>query len=181
MIILFKLDYSCLSLTQVFDCLQCNSVLAYRSYLYILQIIYIVHLCIYVYTYMYTPRDIHIHNMLKWKSLGRVPLFATRGLQPTRLLCPWDYSGKNTGVGCCALLQGIFPTPLLILVDLVSCICRKVLYHQSPLESPDTDRISFLEALLKNLILCSDLIIKLSWLRMYTKCRHYRFYIFLFT
>ena len=23
---------------------------------------------------------------------------------------PWDPPGKNTGVGCCALLQGIFPT-----------------------------------------------------------------------
>ena len=32
------------------------------------------------------------------------------GLQPTRLLCPWDSPGKNIGVGCCALLQGIFPT-----------------------------------------------------------------------
>ena len=32
------------------------------------------------------------------------------GLQPTRLLCPWDSPGKNTGVGCHALLQGIFPT-----------------------------------------------------------------------
>ena len=31
-------------------------------------------------------------------------------LQPTRLLCPWDSPGKNTGVGCHALLQGIFPT-----------------------------------------------------------------------
>ena len=27
-----------------------------------------------------------------------------------RLLCPWDSLGKNTGVGCHALLQGIFPT-----------------------------------------------------------------------
>ena len=33
----------------------------------------------------------------------------TDGLQPTRLLCPWDSLGKNTGVGCHALLQGIFP------------------------------------------------------------------------
>ena len=33
-----------------------------------------------------------------------------RGLQPTRLLCPWDSAGKNTGVGCHVLLQGIFPT-----------------------------------------------------------------------
>ena len=27
-----------------------------------------------------------------------------------QLLCPWDFPGKNTGVGCQALLQGIFPT-----------------------------------------------------------------------
>ena len=27
-----------------------------------------------------------------------------------RLLCPWDPPGKNAGVGCRALLQGIFPT-----------------------------------------------------------------------
>ena len=26
------------------------------------------------------------------------------------LLCPWDISGKNTGVGCHFLFQGIFPT-----------------------------------------------------------------------
>ena len=32
------------------------------------------------------------------------------GLQPARLLCPWDSSCKNTGVGCLALLQGIFWT-----------------------------------------------------------------------
>ena len=32
------------------------------------------------------------------------------GLQCTRLLCPWDSLGKNTGVGCHALFQGIFPT-----------------------------------------------------------------------
>ena len=25
-------------------------------------------------------------------------------------LCPWDFQGKNTGVGCPFLLQGIFPT-----------------------------------------------------------------------
>jgi len=31
-------------------------------------------------------------------------------LKPARLLCPWDFLGKNTGVGCHALLQGIFRT-----------------------------------------------------------------------
>ena len=28
----------------------------------------------------------------------------------TRLLCPWDFLGKNTGVYCHFLLQGFFPT-----------------------------------------------------------------------
>ena len=32
------------------------------------------------------------------------------GLQPARLLCPWDSLGKNPGVGSHSLLQGIFPT-----------------------------------------------------------------------
>ena len=34
----------------------------------------------------------------------------THGLYPTRFLCPWDFPGKNTGVGCHFLLQEIFPT-----------------------------------------------------------------------
>ena len=40
-------------------------------------------------------------------------------LKPTRLLCPWDFSGKNTGVGCHFLLQDLtyiwtkVPTELL--------------------------------------------------------------------
>ena len=31
------------------------------------------------------------------------------GLQPIRLLCPWDSPGKNIGVAGHTLLQGIFP------------------------------------------------------------------------
>ena len=37
--------------------------------------------------------------------------FATQWTVPARLLCPWDSPCKNAGVGCHALLQGIFPTP----------------------------------------------------------------------
>ena len=29
------------------------------------------------------------------------------GLEPTTLLCPWDFPGKSTGVGCYFLLQEI--------------------------------------------------------------------------
>ena len=50
--------------------------------------------------------------------------------QPTRLPCPWDSPGKNTGVDFHALLQRIFPTqgssPRLLKV---SCIGRWLLYH----------------------------------------------------
>ena len=47
------------------------------------------------------------------------------GLQSTRILCPWDFPGKNTGVGCHFLLQGIFPTQ-----GYNSCLlhCRQILY-----------------------------------------------------
>ena len=34
----------------------------------------------------------------------------SHGLSPTRLFCPWDFPGKNTGVGCPFLFQGIFLT-----------------------------------------------------------------------
>ena len=52
---------------------------------------------------------ISFSNARKWKvkvkSLSRVRLLATQGLQPTRLLCPWDFPGKSTGVGCHCLLR----------------------------------------------------------------------------
>ena len=43
-------------------------------------------------------------NAWKWKVqvklLSRIQLLATPGLQSTRLLHPWDFPGKSTGVGC---------------------------------------------------------------------------------
>ena len=50
------------------------------------------------------------------------------GLQPTRLLCSWDFPGKGTGVGCHFLLQGIFPTQGLN-PGLLNC--RQILYQLS--------------------------------------------------
>ena len=45
------------------------------------------------------------------KSLSRARLFATPSIVAcTKLLHPWDFQGKSTGVGCHFLLQGIFPT-----------------------------------------------------------------------
>ena len=50
------------------------------------------------------------------------------GLSPARLLHPWDFPSKNTGVGCHFLLQGIFPTQAL---NPCLLLCRQVLYNLS--------------------------------------------------
>ena len=56
------------------------------------------------------------------------------GLQPTRLLCPWNFSGKNTGVSCHFLLQGIFPTQGLnpCLLHLLHCWVDFLVMPQPP-------------------------------------------------
>ena len=46
--------------------------------------------------------------------------------KPARVLCPWDFPGKKTGVGCHILLQEIFPTQRLNLHLLLD---RWILYH----------------------------------------------------
>ena len=43
--------------------------------------------------------------------LSCVQLFGTHGLQPTRLLCPWDYPSKNTGMSCQFPLPKDLPDP----------------------------------------------------------------------
>ena len=43
---------------------------------------------------------------VKVKLLSRVWPPATPWTEPTRLLCPWDFPGKSTGVGCHCLLRG---------------------------------------------------------------------------
>ena len=48
-------------------------------------------------------------DQVKSKSLSRVQLFATPWTVATRLLPPQDLPGKSTGVGCCFLLQRLFP------------------------------------------------------------------------
>ena len=61
-------------------------------------------------------------------------------MQPTRLLCPWDFPGKVTGVFCHFLLQGIFPTQgsNLHLLGLLHC-------QASSLPPPPQDAPQLLE------------------------------------
>ena len=68
---------------------------------------------------------------ISWYSI--LPPKQTHKNPYLRLLCPWNSSGKDTGVGSHSLLQGIFPTQgsnsgLLH--------CRQILYHLSHQEGP---------------------------------------------
>ena len=45
-----------------------------------------------------------------WVTKPCLTLCDPHGLFPARLLCPWDFPGKKTGVGCHFLLQGVFLT-----------------------------------------------------------------------
>ena len=55
------------------------------------------------------PLPSPMHESEKWKGRHSVVSDSSwpHGLQPTRLLNPWDFPGKNTGVGCHCLLWKI--------------------------------------------------------------------------
>ena len=64
----------------------------------------------------------------KWSCSVVSNSFWPHGLEPTRFLCPWDFPGKSTGVGCHFLLQAIFPTQGS---NLGLPHCRQSFYHLS--------------------------------------------------
>ena len=69
------------------------------------------------------------------------------GLYPTRLLCLWDFSGKNTGMACHFLLQGIFLTWGLkqYLLCLLHCQVDSLPpCHLGSLNSPNLFDITFI-------------------------------------
>ena len=62
-------------------------------------------------TYFSVRRFIIVQSISCWLvNKSFMTLLRSCGLQPARLLCQWDFPGKNTRVGCHFLLQGIFPT-----------------------------------------------------------------------
>ena len=55
------------------------------------------------------PSPMHESEKWKWSLSAVSDSCRPHGLQPTRLLHPWDFPGKSTGVGCHCLLQGHSP------------------------------------------------------------------------
>jgi len=75
--------------------------------------------------------------------------FATPWTVACQALCPWDLPGKNTGVGCHFLLQGIFPTQGS---NLHLLHCRQSVNAQDKEIEAETD--SKQEELIQSLLLC---------------------------
>ena len=75
------------------------------------------------------------HWKVKMKLLNRVQLFATPWTVAYQVPPSMGFSRQNTGVGCCFLLQGIFPTQGL---NLGLLHCRQTLYCPSHQGSPIT-------------------------------------------
>ena len=71
----------------------------------------------------------------KWKWSHSVLSDSLRphGLEPIRLLSPWDFPGDSAGVDCHFLLQGIFPTQEL---NPGVPHCRQMLYLWATREAP---------------------------------------------
>ena len=51
------------------------------------------------------PSPMHESEKWKWSRSVVSDSLRPHGLQPTRLLHPWEFPGKSTGVGCHCLLQ----------------------------------------------------------------------------
>ena len=68
------------------------------------------------------------HCMYVCYSLSHVGLFVTPRTVVRQALCAWYSPGKNTGVGCHSLLQGIFSTQGS---NLSLPHCRQIFYHLS--------------------------------------------------
>ena len=82
----------------------------------------------YIYIYIYT----HTYIYTLWTCVhaqSHLTLCDPIGCSSTRLLCPWDFPGKNTGVGYHFLSQGIFLTQGSNLRLCVSYISRWIIYH----------------------------------------------------
>ena len=56
------------------------------------------------------------------------PTLATSWVVAHQAPCPWDFPGKNTGLGSHSVLQGIFPNHGS---NLGLLHCRQILYHLS--------------------------------------------------
>ena len=73
-----------------------------------------------------------------------VRLFATLWTVAHQAPCPWTSPGKNTGGGCCTLLQGIFPTQ-----GSASCLLHLLHWQVGSLQLAESNPEYSLEGLMR--------------------------------
>ena len=61
---------------------------------------------------------ISFSNAWKWSRSVVSYSLGPHGLQPTRLLCPWDFPGKSAGVGCHCLSKTNISQPKTLFLSL---------------------------------------------------------------
>ena len=85
-----------------------------------------------------------MHESEKWKRSRSVISDSSRphGLQPTRLLRPWDFPGKSTRVGCHCLLQNT----LLAHISISGKCFHALQLIRNSLKSPQSIQLSFLSS-----------------------------------
>ena len=81
------------------------------------------------------PSPMHESEKWKWSHSVVSDSLQPHGLQPTRLLHPWDFPGKSTGVGCHCLLYywnivdlNVFLVPAVQKSESVICIHISTLF-----------------------------------------------------
>ena len=97
--------------------------------------------------------DIYIHACVL-SHFSHECLLQRYGLLPTRLLCPWDSPGKNTGVGCHVLLQGIFQPRDHTLISCSSCTAGSF-FTAGKEESPCVVSVCYTDILYCFIFLCT--------------------------
>ena len=71
------------------------------------------------------PSPMHESEKWKWSHSVVSNFSRPHGLQPTRLLHPWDFPGKSTGVGC----HGLFQISYTVLVIPSLSLCYECAYR----------------------------------------------------
>ena len=73
------------------------------------------------------PSPMHESEKWKWSHLVVSDSWRPHGLQPTRLLCPWNFWGKSTGVGAIILALALILFLYLILLPFMNFLISPII------------------------------------------------------
>ena len=79
------------------------------------------------------PSPMHESEKWKWSRSDVSDCSWPHGLQPTRLLRPWDFPGKSTGVGCQRLLRSLSLSFIICEMRVVTWLSISAVSHLAQL------------------------------------------------